>query len=194
MNETTSTTAHTAPATTAAPATTSAPAPARRRLRRPLVAFVVSLLAALAMLVTSAGTASAAGGDFNPTLSLVYSGYFGNCSVTTGPVVDPLGSAHGFAVIGGGRVNCNTRHTFTAWTQEFYSTTGAARSYYQVGLNSTTYTNSYGFGSAILRTGRICGAGYWFTRVTVTAAGYSSVYFDSPARYVVAAGRSAAAC
>jgi hypothetical protein len=180
--------------TITAPATGAAAGHSSRRLARPIVAFVVSVLAALSMLVTSAGSASAAGGDFNPSLSLIYHGYFGNCSITTGPVVDPNGTAHGFAVIGGGRINCNTRHTFTLWTQEFYSTTGAANSYYQVGLNSTTYTNSYGFGSGILRTGRICGAGYWFTRVTVSANGYSSVYFDSPARYVRAAGRSAAAC
>lgn len=155
------------------------------------------VLGAAAALAGAAGTASAATytpGDFNPALSVVYRGYFGNCSIETGPIVDPYGTSHGFAVIGGGRINCTTRHTFTAVTREYWSATGVGASFYSQSANSTTYTNSFGFGSRTLETGRVCGTGYWFTRVTVAASGYASLYFDSPVKAVTAAGQSSSVC
>jgi hypothetical protein len=159
-----------------------------RRFARPAV-IAGAAAAALAMGV---GTASA--DTFSPYLApQVYRGYFGNCTITSGPVKDPYQTSYGFAAIGGGRLQCATPHSYQIWVQEYFSTTGVGASYYQRG--ATGYYSNYGYGfTGILETGRGCGNGHWFTRVTVASPGYQSLYFDSYASAVNARGVSAQAC
>jgi len=156
--------------------------------RRALIALVA------AATTVGISAASAAADQFSPYVAPQhYYGYFGSCSITVGPVLDPLQTAHGFAAIGGGAMSCGTSHTFKVWTQEFMSTSGAAATYYQHGGTGYFAATGYGF-TGILESGRGCGTGYWFTRVTVSAAGYSPIYFDSVPRWTAANGRSAAVC
>ena len=146
------------------------------------------------MLVVGAGAASA--DTWSPYIAAQHwYGYFGNCTVTSGPVYDNYTSAHGFAVIGGGQLICSTTHSYQIRTQEYYSATGASSSYYLVANSSLYSATNTGF-SGILETSRVCGTGYWITRVTVSVAGYQSLYFDSyPNKVAVAAnGYSAATC
>jgi hypothetical protein len=156
-----------------------------RRLRR----LVLALAGIPCALIISAGTASAAtAAQWSPYIPpQQWNGYFGNCTIKSGPVYDPYTTSDGrFAVIGGGQLVCGTVHSYRITVQEYFSQTGVGASYYpQAGSNTYSATN-YGF-SGILETGRLCGNGYWFTRVTVSATGYAPLYFDSNAHYVSAA-------
>lgn len=159
-----------------------------RRVRRVLLPVAAATLA----IGIGAGTASA--DQFSPYVApQVYRGQFGSCSITVGPVLDPLQTSHGFAAIGGGGMACGSLRTYQVWTQEFMSTTGVGASYYQHGSTGYFAATGYGF-TGILESGRGCGAGYWFTRVTVSVAGYASLHFDSKPQWTVANGRSATAC
>jgi len=170
----------------------AAPARGRRRLTRRLSKLAIGLSGAACVLVLGAGAASA--DSWSPYISAQqWHGYFGNCTVTSGPVYDNYTSTHGFAVIGGGQLICSTAHSYQIRTQEYYSATGAGASYYPVASSGLYSATNTGF-SGILETSRVCGTGYWFTRVTVSVAGYQSLYFDSYAHYVAANGYSAAAC
>lgn len=166
-----------------------APGRNRGRLSRRLQRLAICLAGASCALMLGAGAASA--DTFSPKVPPQY-GYISNCTITAGPVYDPYTSSHGFAVIGGGRLTCSTAHTFQIWTQEYYSQTRVG-GYYLVSSNGPYSTTNYGF-SGILETGRVCGTGYWITRVTVSLAGYSPVYVDSIAAYVPALGYSATIC
>ena len=169
----------------------SAPAPRRNRGRfsRRLRRLGICLAGASCALILGAGAASA--DTFSPTVPPQY-GYVSDCTITAGPVYDPHSSSHGFAVIGGGRLSCYTAHSYQIWTQEYYSRTRVG-GYYLVSTNGPYSATNYGF-SGILETGRVCGTGYWITRVTVSLAGYSPVYVDSTAGYVPALGYSATVC
>jgi hypothetical protein len=162
--------------------------PVTRGLRRALLPLAAATLA----IGLGAGAASA--DQFSPYVApQVWRGQFGSCSITVGPVLDPLQTAHGFAAIGGGGMSCGTLRTYQVWTQEFMSTTGVGASYYQRGGTGYFAATGYGF-TGILESGRGCGAGYWFTRVTVSVAGYSPLHFDSTPRWTVASGRSGTLC
>lgn len=159
------------------------------RLIRPLRRLLAAGLASAAcILLIGAGAASAStsGAQWSPVFPpQTWYGYFGNCTIKAGPVYDPYTSGGRFAVIGGGQIICSTVHNYRVTTLEYFSTTGVGASYYPQTGAATYSANNYGF-SGILETGRLCGTGYWFTRVTVSATGYSPVYFDSYAHYVSA--------
>ena len=139
--------------------------PVRRRIRLAMIAVIAG-----ATLLVTAGAARA--DSFNPWPDSGVKTYssFGDCNVTVGPVQDKYGgSAPGtFAVIGGVTVSCKTRHNLKAQVAEYYAPSGGA--WRIVGQqNSTFFPNSYGFGSKILETSRICGvggpaSGWWLTR------------------------------
>ena len=174
---------------------TATAASGRSRGRRPrrLHRLVLAMAAAACTLVLGAGTASA--DSWSPYFPpQQYYGYFGgDCTIYSGPIYDPLSpSPHGFAVIGGGQLSCHTPHTYQMWVQEYFSLTGAPASYYQRG--STGYYSAGNYG-AFIESGRACGTGYWFTRVIISAVGYTPpVYFDSTPHYVSANGHSATYC
>ena len=173
--------------TTISPAAT-APKPTRRRR---MVAAATLAGACLALASETAASAD----TFSPYQNLVakYYGYFGNCNITSGPVFDPYATSHGFAAIAGGQVNCATRHDIQAWSQQLWSPDNVH--WYNVGTAGHTYfPNSTGFGTRILESSRLCGSGYWSTRVTVSVAGYQSLHFDSPSGYVNARGISDTTC
>jgi hypothetical protein len=171
---------------------TAVPGRNRGRLTRRLRRLSVSLAVAACALVLGAGAASADSFSSKVPPQHWY-GYFGNCSITAGPVYDPSTSSHGFAVIGGGQLTCTTVHTYQVWTQEYFSATGVGASYYPRGTTGYYTASNYGF-SGIVESGRACGIGHWFTRVTVSVSGYSPIYFDSYANYVPALGYSATVC
>lgn len=176
------------------PLATSKSRPRHRGLRSLVRLLMASVFAAM-LLLTTAGAASA--DTFSPWVPPQrYSPYFGDCTVTVGPVYDPYTSSHGFAVIGGVNVACGSRHNIQAWVQEAYSPSGAAGSYYFVGQYGYTYfANSYGFGAGrILETSRICGAGYWYTVATISVSGYGTYKFPSVAKSVTAAGAGTTWC
>lgn len=161
----------------------------RGRLARRLRRLAAALAAAGCALVISAGAASAStsGAQWSPSIPpQQWNGYFGNCTIKSGPVYDPYTTSDGrFDIIGGGQLACSTVHSYQITTQEYFSRTGTGASYYpQAGSNTYSATN-YGF-SGILETGRLCGTGYWYTRVTVSTTGYAPLYFDSYAHYVPA--------
>jgi hypothetical protein len=184
--------------TKAADSNADAVAPVRgRRLvtRRRLSRLAIGLSGVACALVLGAGAASA--DTWSPFITpQQWPGYFGDCTVTSGPVYDnyyPKYTSHGFAVIGGGQLLCNTVHSYQMRTVEFYSGTGAAGSYLPVATSRTYPATDAGF-YGMLETSRVCGTGYWFTRVIVSVAGYQPLYFDSYAHYVAANGYSAAVC
>lgn len=154
----------------------------RGRLRRRVRRLAVVLAAVPCVLVISAGAASAStsGAQWSPYISpQKWTGYFGNCTIRSGPVYDPYTASDGrFAVIGGGQLQCGTLHSYRITVQEYFSRTGAAGSYYPT-VGATTYSaTDYGF-TGILETGRVCGSGYWSTAVTVSTAGYTPLTFYS---------------
>jgi hypothetical protein len=176
----------------------ASPARQRRRprrggsLSRHLRRLAIGVTGAICALVLGAGAASA--DSWSPYIApQQWPGYFGNCTITSGPVLDPYTSSHGFAAIGGGQLACSMTHTYQIRTQEYFSSTGVGSSYYLVANSSLYSATNRGF-SGILETSRVCGTGYWFTRVTVSVAGYSPLYFDSYAHYVSAAGYSGSTC
>lgn len=164
--------------------------PGRRpgRLGRRLRWLALSVAGATCALVFGAGAASAASGpQWSPVISPQYwSGYFGNCSILAGPVYDPYTTGGRFDVIGGGQLFCSTSHSYSVKTQEYFSWTGTGASYYLQSDSGWYSATNSGFPTTIQETGRICGTGYWFTRVTVSVAGYSPLYFDSTPHYVPA--------
>lgn len=167
----------------------------QRLVTRRLSRLAIGLSVAACALVLGAGAASA--DDWSPFIPpQQWPGYFGDCTITSGPVYDwyyPKYTSHGFAVIGGGQLRCNTAHSYQIRTVEFYSGTGVGASYLPVATSRTYSATDAGF-YGMLETGRVCGSGYWFTRVIVSVAGYQSLYFDSYANKVAANGYSAAVC
>lgn len=184
---------------------TATAASGRSRGRRPrrLHRLVLAMAAAAGTIVIGAGTivlgaGTASADSWSPWFPpQAYYGYFGgDCTIHSGPIYDPLyqqsPSPHGFAVVGGGYLSCLTPHTYQMWVQEYFSSTGAPVSYYQRG--TTGYYSAANDG-AFVESGRACGTGYWFTRVTISAFGYTpATYFDSTPQYVSANGRSATYC
>jgi hypothetical protein len=165
------------------------PSRSHRRPTRRLRLLALSLAGATCALVLGAGAASAASGpQWSPRIAPQYwQGYFGNCNILSGPVYDPYTTSDGrFAVIGGGQLSCSTIHSYQVRTQEYFSRTGAGTSYYLQSDSGWYSAANYGFPTGIQETGRLCGTGYWFTRVTVSVAGYSTLYFDSNPHYVAA--------
>jgi hypothetical protein len=164
---------------------------------------MIAVIAGATLLVT-AGVAQA--DSFDPWSNSgvqIYHSYFGDCNVEVGPVQDNYGgTAPGtFAVIGGVTVSCQSRHNLKAQVAEYYAPSGGT--WRIVGQqNGTLSLNSYGFGTKILETSRICGiggpaSGWWFTRgwVWVTdASGNPSYgyYFDSVAEPTTAKAYDAA--
>ena len=164
---------------------------AGRRQGRParcLRWLALSMAGATCALAFGTVAASAASGpQWSPYVAPQYwTGYFGNCDIVAGPVYDPYTSGGRFDVIGGGQLFCGTSHSYQIKTQEYFSSTGAGASYYLISDSGWYSATNSGFPTAILETGRVCGTGYWFTRVTVGVAGYSSLYFDSNPHYVSA--------
>lgn len=164
------------------------PGRSRRQPGRRLRWLALSVAGAICALVFGAGVASAASGpQWSPAISPQYwSGYFGNCSIVAGPVYDPYTTGGRYDVIGGGQLFCSTSHSYSVKTQEYFSRTGAGASYYLQSDSGWYSATNSGFPTSIQETGRVCGTGYWFTRVTVSVAGYSSLYFDSTSHYASA--------
>jgi hypothetical protein len=177
---------------------TAAPDRSRGRHSRRLRRLVIGLAMAACALVLGTGTASAGQLTYNWSPYIHYQewqGYFGgDCTIRSGPVYDPYKSSYGFAAIGGGWLSCATPHTYQIWVQEYFSPTQAGP-YYQKGTTGYYAASNYGT-SAIVGSGRACGTGWWFTRVTVSASGYTPpLHFDEwPPAYVAANGYSASLC
>jgi len=113
-----------------------------------------------------------------------WDGYFGNCTVKSGPVYDPYTTNGKFDVIGGGTFWCRTIHTYTITVTEYFALPGG-NYYAQAGTHSYSATNYYTNG--IVETGRLCGTGWWYTAVKIAAAGYSpALVFSSTPHYVSA--------
>ena len=105
-------------------------------------------------------------------------------TVKAGPVYDPYTQNGNFDVIGGGTFWCQTIHTYAIKVTEYFALPGG-NYYAQAGAHSYSATNYYTNG--IVETGRLCGTGWWYTAVKVTAAGYApALVFKSNPHYVIA--------
>lgn len=137
---------------------------------------------------------ASAADDFNPHLVSTWEQQYGDCTIWSGPVVDPQQDRHGFAVLAGGEMECGSDHHFTIIATEMFSSTGASDSYYPLdGAGSAVVT---GRGSGLVESTRWCGTGWWFTRVTVvdySAYNYRQDFDSAPAE-VAALGNGNDGC
>lgn len=151
----------------------------RGRLSRRLRQLAIGAAGAACALMLGASAASADSWwspAYPPRVSV--GNFGGDCTIRSGPVYDSNPPAQGWGVIGGGQLACATPHTYQMWVQEYFSKTNAPGSYYRVATTGG-YRPASDYGG-YAATSRICGSGYWFTRVIVSASGYTPpLYLDS---------------
>lgn len=154
-----------------------------------IAATILIMVGSLSFTALPASAASGTPGDFSsliPNVS-VTTGWVDDCYVETGVVVDTV-KFPDYADIGGTRVNCWSVHPwFEASVGLWWSTSPngpwtMASSNYGVRYNQSG--TGYALNLSILRTGRICGRGfYWAVTSTVRTERSSPRSFQQAAGY-----------
>jgi hypothetical protein len=148
----------------------------RRRHRRPLLAAVTAVVAA----ITFAGGTGVASASMSPWVNVAFRNFTApaaDCTAYAGAHMRADKMAQGEA-----QVPCNLRHTQTVTSVRLVRWNGS--SWVPLPWTTYTYTNSFGTGSADLVTSpaRICGNAAWYTEVNSTVKSgttYSNVWFTN---------------
>ena len=147
-------------------------------LRRLMPAAAVAVMG-LAAGAPVASAASTTPGDFsalvpnNPQV-----GYLDNCKVEIGVVFDTFGR---YRKIGGARVNCTSVHRIikaTVWQQYWNGSSAVNVGASNVGARYNQAGSGNGV-SGILRSGPVCGAGYYYRTEALVQTENTGHYFTS---------------